>query len=177
MAPAANAPISIRPMRLEDLPEVERIDKASFSLPWPPSAYRYELNENRHSMLFVAEDQTDPAHPRVVGHIVIWFIVDEAHIASIAVHPDYRGRGIGQHLIARSLQETIRKGFQVATLEVRENNLTAQKLYQRFGFEVVGRRFRYYRDNNEDALIMTISTLDDQYLAWLESGAWASETP
>src|SRR5690606_23674322 len=107
----------------------------------------------------------------IAGVIVLWMILDEAHIATIAVHPDYRRRGIGKQLIATALAEGIRQGAASATLEVRAGNEAAQNLYRLFRFEVVGRRPRYYRDNNEDALIMTVNSLDDRYLQWLESYA------
>jgi ribosomal-protein-alanine N-acetyltransferase len=106
--------------------------------------------------------------------IVVWMILDEAHIATIAVDPAYRGRAIGQRLMADGLQAAIGKGAVEATLEVRAGNLSAQRLYQRFRFEVVGKRPRYYRDNGEDALIMTVSRLGPAYLAWLKSGGWTS---
>jgi len=90
----------------------------------------------------------------------------------LSVHPEYRGQGISRELLAATLVDAISKGMGIATLEVRANNLIAQALYSRFSFEVVGRRPRYYRDNDEDALIMTVEGLDKRYLRWLESGAW-----
>ena len=104
--------------------------------------------------------------------IVLWMILDEGHIATIAVHPDYRGRGIGQHLLVTAIIAAIQKGAQSATLEVRANNLIAQQLYRRFGFVVVGNRPHYYRDNNEDALIMTLNGLNPVYLKWLQGDEW-----
>jgi ribosomal-protein-alanine N-acetyltransferase len=113
----------------------------------------------------------------VVGVIVVWLVLDEAHIATLSVHPDYRGHGIGQALVATSLAAAIRKKMVSATLEVRAGNQVAQQLYKHFHFEVAGRRPRYYRDNNEDALIMTINHLDSVYLQWLESEAWKTDPP
>ena len=165
-------PVYIRPMRLEDLEQVHTIDRLSFSIPWPENSYRYELLENPRSMLLVAETDLPDSTKQVVAAIVIWLIEDEAHIASLSVHPDYRGQGISRELLAASLIEAIRAGMRAATLEVRANNQIAQALYRRFGFDVFGRRPRYYRDNNEDALIMTVEGLDEQYLKWLESGTW-----
>jgi ribosomal-protein-alanine N-acetyltransferase len=103
--------------------------------------------------------------------IVVWRILDEAHVATIAVDPEYRGRGIGRRLLVQGLKSAIQNGSRIATLEVRASNITAQNLYRSFSFEVVGRRQRYYRDNNEDALIMTVSNLGEEYLRWLESVA------
>lgn len=179
-------PVSIRPMVSKDLPAVVAIDRASFALPWPANSYRFELYENPTSLLLVAEMPTgavpgtegvgdDPA--QIVGMVVVWVILDEAHVATIAVHPDYRGRGIAQVLLSSALIEAIRRGAHSATLEVRQNNLPAQKLYRRFRFEIVGRRLRYYHDNHEDALIMTASDLDQGYLLWLENGGWRDTPP
>lgn len=184
--------VSIRAMGERDLAQVVAIDHASFTLPWPANSYRFELYENPTSLLYVAEASHTSAVPaaeaasadggsapaaRVVGMIVVWVILDEAHVATIAMHPDYRGRGIAQALLATALAESIRRGVHSATLEVRQNNLPAQKLYRRFHFEVVGRRPRYYHDNHEDALIMTASGLDQSYLAWLENGGWKHSPP
>ena len=164
--------IEIRPMGLEDLEAAHQIDRRSFTLPWPPRAYRYELVENPDSLLWVAEARLPDDSRRVVGLIVIWLILDEAHVATIAVDPEYRGRGIAGRLLAVGLEASIEKGMALATLEVRQHNTAAQNLYRRFGFKVVGRRPRYYKDNNEDALIMTLDKLDDGYRNWLQSGAW-----
>jgi ribosomal-protein-alanine N-acetyltransferase len=171
--PANLQPIlQIRPMQLEDLEQVHAIDRASFSMPWPESSYRYELMENPNSRSWVAITNGPDGNPLVSGAVVIWLIEDEAHIATIAVHPEYRGRGISRELLAVALMNTTQEGARVATLEVRANNLIAQALYRRFRFEIVSRRPRYYRDNNEDALIMTASGLDETYLRWLVSGGW-----
>lgn len=163
---------TIRPMWQEDLEQVRAIDLLSFSMPWPESAYNYELNENPLSMLWVAEQNNITVPPIILGMIVIWLILDEAHIATIAVHPDHRQKGIARCLLAEALKGAIRRGAHEATLEVRASNIPAQRLYQSFHFQVVGERRRYYRDNNEDALIMTISGLDNKTLAWLESVDW-----
>jgi ribosomal-protein-alanine N-acetyltransferase len=104
--------------------------------------------------------------------IVVWLVVDEAHIATIAVHPDYRGQGIAQELLCAGLIESIERGMRSATLEVRAHNLAAQSLYRRFRFDEAGVRPRYYRDNFEDALIMTADQLDVRYLQWLRAGGW-----
>jgi ribosomal-protein-alanine N-acetyltransferase len=166
--------LAIRPMRQEDLIQVRKIDQMSFTMPWPESAYNYELNENPLSLLWVAEIPTPRDSPEIVGMVVVWMILDEAHIATFAVHPDHRRKGIAMYLLAEALKGSIKHGAREATLEVRKSNIAAQGLYDRFHFEVVGNRLRYYRDNNEDALIMTVSGLGEAYLTWLESGAWLS---
>jgi [ribosomal protein S18]-alanine N-acetyltransferase len=166
--------VEIRPMQYADLDQVRLIDELSFSLPWPASAYNYELNHNPASLQWVAEvvdeyiqkDDFFPeatAHARlVVGMIVIWLILDEAHIATLATHPDYRRQGIAAQLLAVALKAAANKGMIQATLEVRAGNLGAQALYRHFGFVEVGKRPRYYKDNNEDALIMTVTGLSSE---------------
>ena len=162
--------ILIRPMRLDDLEQVQAIDRVSFSMPWPPSSYRYELKENHFSFLYVAETHLHAGRPRVVGMIVVWMIMDEAHIATLAVLPEYRQRGISQRLLTAALKESIRRGARLATLDVRAQNKIAQTLYRRFRFIVVGRRPRYYQDNHEDALLMTVDLqqISEQGLTYLE---------
>jgi ribosomal-protein-alanine N-acetyltransferase len=159
-------------MREDDLEAVQAIDRLSFSLPWPDSAFRYELLDNTQSFLHVAEIVEAEGSPRVVGAAVIWMVLDEAHIATIAVHPDYRQRGIARQLMVDILKESYRRGAELVTLEVRQNNLPAQMLYRRFRFDVVGHRPHYYQDNHEDALIMTLKELNQAYIEWLDRGGW-----
>jgi ribosomal-protein-alanine N-acetyltransferase len=144
----------------------------SFSMPWPESSFRYELLENRRSVQRVAEMKMPNGSWLLVGEIIVWMVIDEAHIATIAVHPDYRGRGISKLLLVSILMEACTQGMRMSTLEVRQSNAIAQNLYAWFGFEVVGNRPHYYKDNNENALIMSLTGLDTNYLKWLESGAW-----
>ncbi len=154
-------------MELEDIPRVHEIDVLSFSLPWPEKSYLFELNENPTTLALVAELIPSNTKPIVIGMAVVWVVIDVAHIATIAIHPEFRGYGYGKKLLAEVLRQSIQRGTILATLEVRENNLLAQQMYTEFGFTIVGRRFRYYKDNNEDAVLMTIDKLGTQYLAWL----------
>jgi len=155
----------VRPMTPDDLERVIIIDRLSFTLPWPESSYRFELYSNPAARLWVAEwglsaaGSLDQPGGAVVGMIVVWLIVDEAHIATLAVHPDYRGLGLGKLLLHTALRQALQEGCISATLEVRQSNLAAQQLYRAFGFAEVGCRKRYYRDNFEDALIMTLSPI------------------
>jgi ribosomal-protein-alanine N-acetyltransferase len=168
--------VHIREMKIDDLAQVHIIDELSFSMPWPLSSYRFELIENPASMLWVAE-QDLPGGARVVGMVVVWMLVDEAHIATIAVHPEARGRGIGRQLLVHSLLESVRQGATRATLEVRIGNQIAQNLYHEFGFRVVGRRPKYYQDNHEDALIMTLFDLEADTIHRMARQGSPSEQP
>jgi ribosomal-protein-alanine N-acetyltransferase len=138
-------------MTAADLPEVAMIDTLSFSLPWPPAAFDIELiNEN--SRCWVAEWDGSLA-----AALVIWRVLDEAHIATIAVHPDFRQRGIGKALLQTGMQAAYAEGARIYHLEVRAGNLAAQKMYADLGYQVVGRRAKYYKDNGEDALLLTLT--------------------
>ena len=151
-------------MQKEDLVQAKEIDQLSFNMPWPNSAFEYELENNPHSVLWVAEATELDGEKHVVGLIVLWLILDEGHIATLSVHPDFRKQGIASRLLRTALIEAFNQNCIEATLEVRETNIPAQTLYNKFGFEIVGRRPHYYKDTNEDALIMTIRKLDQTYL-------------
>jgi ribosomal-protein-alanine N-acetyltransferase len=153
--------VTIRPMQIEDLEAVLAIDRQSFSLPWPESAYRYELLQNSASLCLVAETEGMGGMRQVVGMVVVWIIMDEAHIATLAVHPSYRRSGIGSRLLTEALERSVGRGARRAMLEVRASNVIAQTMYEHFGFKVVYRRPKYYRDNNEDALLMDLENLEE----------------
>jgi len=148
--------LTIEAMRLEDLEEVQRIELASFSTPWPSNAYRSELETNRLASYLVARIDGN-----VVGYGGMWLMVDEAHITTFAVHPAWRRRRIGQRLLLAFLDLALDRHAREATLEVRLSNLPARRLYEKYGFRPVGLRPRYYSDNNEDALIMTTEPLSE----------------
>lgn len=160
--------VRYRPMALEDVEAVHRLDEQSFSLPWPERSFRYELTQNPNAMCWVAEGATAEASRVIAGMIVVWLIVDEVHIGTVAVDSAYRRQGIGRQLVARSLLAGALKGARTGFLEVRRSNLAAQALYLQMGFEIVGERRRYYHDNNEDALLMTLNNLDQVALrSWI----------
>ena len=151
--------ITFRKMTVEDISAVVELDRKSFSLPWPERSFRFELTENPASRCWVAE-----LDGHIVGMIVVWLIVDEAHVATIATDPQYRRQGIGKRLLAHALRELIDDGARSSFLEVRETNLAAQDMYRKFGYEATGRRRHYYRDNDEDALLMTLDSLNAERL-------------
>ena len=148
----ARPPLKLRiePMRLEDLEEVQAIEQASFSTPWPSNAYRSELETNRLASYLVAR-----IDDRIVAYGGMWLMVDEAHITTFAVHPAWRRQRIGERLLVAFLDLASDRNAREATLEVRLSNLAARRLYEKYGFRPVGLRPRYYSDDGEDALIMT----------------------
>lgn len=147
--------MNIRRMTLDDITQVVAIDKASFSLPWPERSFRFEITDNPASRAWVAD-----LDGKVVGAIVAWLLVDEAHIATIATHPDFRRQGIASKLLTHALRMMMNEGALTSVLEVRESNSAAQEMYRKFGFEESGRRPRYYRDNSEDAILMSLYKLE-----------------
>lgn len=163
--------LRIRSMILEDLPTVLMIDRLSFPIPWSERSYRYELQQNPAAHLLVAE-MIENGSSVLVGYIGYWFLIDEIHISTFAVHPEHRRGGIGKKLLKAALMRGIGLGASIATLEVRTSNHAAVDLYRGFGFEIVGRRRNYYRDNKEDAWLMTLEDLDAMQLADGGGGAW-----
>jgi ribosomal-protein-alanine N-acetyltransferase len=143
-------------MRPEDVPLVHEIERLSFRTPWPAYAFEQELKGNRLARYVVAR-----AGDRVVGFAGVWLMVDDAHVTTFAVHPDWRRQAIGRQLLLNLAELSVAIGARRMTLEVRVSNGAAQALYRSFGFEIVGRRPRYYTDDGEDALIMTTPELDD----------------
>lgn len=125
------------------------VERLCFATPWSENAFRYELEENALARYFAA--LIDDA---VVGYGGMWHVLTEGHITNIAVHPDWRRRGIASKVLDTLLLAAIRDGIRDVTLEVRKSNAAAIALYASYGFVVEGSRPGYYQDNGEDALIM-----------------------
>ena len=141
--------VSIAPMRPEDLERVLEIEQVSFPTPWPRDAYSHELHENRLACYVVAR-----VMHKIVGYAGMWVILDEAHVTTIAVEPESRGRRIGERLLIALMEESMKRGARWVTLEVRKSNGVAQALYRKYGFKEIGVRKAYYSDNREDAIVM-----------------------
>lgn len=160
--------MNVRLMVVADLPAVSQIDELSFSQPWSFAAFEVELaNSNARCWVVEREDLNSRVDQPsaalgsvspgcVLAALVLWRVLDEAHIATIAVHPDYRRQGCGKLLLQVAMQAAYVEGARLFYLEVRAGNLAAQKMYADFGYEIVGRRQKYYKDNGEDALLMTL---------------------
>ena len=173
----------VDPMTLSDIPRVIEIEKLAYPSPWPPSAYRKEIQDNRYARYIVVRDSERqssapassnptrrsfplsllPARPApqgppntasIIAFAGLWLTPDEAHVTTIAVHPDYRGRGVGELMLSTLIRIAGEVGARMVTLEVRVSNYVAQSLYRKYGFREAGVRRRYYSDNHEDALIM-----------------------
>ena len=147
--------IVVERMKVEDLPAIHVIERESFSAIWPAHAYQHELEQNRSAHYIVARWGDE-----IVGFAGMWLLVDEAHVTTFATRGAWRRHGIGERLLLALLDLAAARGAHEATLEVRPSNVPARRLYEKYGFKVVGLRPRYYSDNNEDALIMTTDALE-----------------
>ena len=140
--------IEFRLMKQEDADEIAEIEEMTFAMPWSRKDFWAEaVNENAIYIVGLFEN-------KVVAYAGAWISFEEAQVTNVAVHPDYRGQGIGAELFAKLIDEVKKINVTAITLEVRPSNESAIKLYEKFGLKSVGRRKGYYIDNGEDALIM-----------------------
>jgi len=137
-----------------DIPAVLVIEGLSFSNPWSDATFRGEVQNKGISFPVVIVHEPDQ---KVVGYIIYWQIRDEVQITNLAVHPDFRGRGIGETVLAVILKEVGGKGATFVTLEVRSSNTPAVSLYRKLGFKILGTRKGYYGNPVEDAYVMGLA--------------------
>ncbi|MGC9358845.1 MAG: ribosomal protein S18-alanine N-acetyltransferase [Anaerolineae bacterium] len=158
----AGFPFHLDVMRLRDVPAVVALERTVFPSPWPARAFIQEISQNPLSRYYVLKGAGFAGVdrlPGLLGYVGYWLVVDQAHVGTLAVHPEWRGRGLGELLFSTVVGEAREAGAATITLEVRESNRPARTLYTKYGLQVVGRRRRYYPDNGEDALIMTAAGL------------------
>jgi [ribosomal protein S18]-alanine N-acetyltransferase len=161
----ANKTLVLTPMTLADVEFVADIEQRSFSAPWSAGTFRHELEHNGRSVYWVirpAQPQPNIDLPPILAYGGYWLLGHEAHIMTIATHPEWRRHQLGEWMLLEMLARARASGVQQATLEVRASNRTAISLYTKTGFVEVGLRKRYYRDNNEDALLLTLFRLDSE---------------
>lgn len=148
--------IKIERMKFTHLRQVGEIERRSFTNVWPFGAFFSELfNRRAYYVVAIAEE-------KVVGFAGMWVVNEEAHITTIAVDPDWRGRKIGERLFIHLLKEARRKKAQYVVLEVRVSNTIAQNLYHKYKFKIVHTRRAYYSDNQEDAFVMRLDDLQSE---------------
>ena len=135
-------------MKAVHVPQVAALEKLCFADPWSENSVASELNNNLALWLVAMNDDT------VVGYIGSQTVAGETDVMNIAVHPDWRRRGIAQSLIECLVVELKNRGSEALMLEVRASNAPAIALYEKLGFRQVGRRPNYYRNPKEDALIL-----------------------
>lgn len=172
---------TLRPMEPRDVPVVTAIDRLSFPTPWSGSAFRRELDREQayYFVLLRPREGVSRASTaksanwlrrlirpmessRVIGYVGFRLRNEGGHITTIAIHPDWRGRGFGDFLLLTALEKMMTCGVEVVTLEMRPSNDVAHRLYRKYGFEIVKSRRRYYRDG-EDAWVMAVSVNNRLY--------------
>lgn len=179
--------LQLQPLTAEQLLAVVELDQLCFGQLWTLDGYKRELESPNSDLLVIEEvtgkkqevigqstqygrensvatalsqeGETSSLERSLVGIGCLWAILEEAHITILGVHPNYRGQGLGQALLYALLKKAWKRRLEWATLEVRASNRPAQSLYEKFGFQEVGRRRRYYKDTGEDALILWRSGL------------------
>ena len=139
----------IRQMTEEDVPEIARLEKRCFTVPWSEKSFHDEI-KNKLAVYLVAEKDG-----QCIGYAGFWNVSGEGGITNVAVLPEYRKQGAGSALIEEMIHKARELRLDLLTLEVRKSNGAAQRLYEKYGFERIGERRRYYSDNGEDAWIMT----------------------
>ncbi|QSV74182.1 MAG: ribosomal protein S18-alanine N-acetyltransferase [Aphanizomenon flos-aquae KM1D3_PB] len=152
--------LKIQPLTTDNLTELLELDKACFDGLWTMEGYLRELESPNSHFLGLFSPFN---HSELLGMGCFWSILEEAHITILAVHPQYHGQGLGKALLYSLLQTAADIGLERATLEVRDSNHVAISLYQKFGFKTAGKRRGYYKDNNEDALILWLSELQQPH--------------
>ncbi|WP_411954745.1 ribosomal protein S18-alanine N-acetyltransferase [Alkalibacillus sp. S2W] len=143
--------VRVRKMEITDLDDVMDVERASFTSPWKRDAFEVDLVKNRFSYYLVLEK-----NDRIIGYCGVWIVLETAQITNIAILPSERGHRYGEKLFRQVLKLAKQIGAEELSLEVRQSNHVAQKMYQKFGLKIVGRREKYYPDQ-EDAYVMWVN--------------------
>lgn len=151
------------PMVEADIDDVRELERQSFTTTWQEGAFRNELKTNPCAHYIVMRAQQPEQSPIFAGYAGFWLVEDEAHITSIAVSPALRGQGAGKKLLFAMLELTRKLKGKWATLEVRDDNIPAQKLYKRFGFAKVGTRKKYYEGTVDGWVMWAGNLLSESY--------------
>lgn len=152
------------PMTGEDLEQVVALEEQAFPSPRSAAFYRQEVTQNRYANYWVLHAVPVGApvtYALVVAYGGYWLMGEDAHIVSIAVDPQWRRQGLAEWLMLELIATAWQQGAHLVTLEMRVSNSAAGALYHKLGFQEVGRRKRYYRDNDEDALLFSLERLQD----------------
>ncbi len=146
--------IEIRSMAMEDLDEILAIENSSFSKPWPRDVFMRELQipVSRNLVATLRKD----LHNEIAGYVTYWVVAGELQVHKICVREDLRKSGVASSLMAEMIRLSCREGVGICSLEVGRSNEGAQRLYEKFGFEVTDIRPQYYAESGEDAMILSL---------------------
>ncbi|MGH8004111.1 MAG: ribosomal protein S18-alanine N-acetyltransferase [Limisphaerales bacterium] len=146
--------IVIQRMAPEDLDEIVRLEKASFTDPWPKKGFEVQLGDGSSIMLVARLEAPASGAGEIVGYLCAYHIFEELQLASVAVKETFRRQGVARRLIAEMVRLGREEGAREIWLDVRESNAAARRLYEKLGFTEVYRRKNYYRKPKEDALVL-----------------------
>lgn len=150
--------ILIREMQKNDIEQIMEIESVSFGkYHWSKQSFSSEIDNNLGVYCTAIDVETN----KVVGYSGYWLILDEAHVTTIAVRPEFRKHYIGELLLQNMIDSGYENKAKWFTLEVRTSNISAQNLYYKYKFKSLGIRAKYYQDNNEDAIIMWTENIWD----------------
>lgn len=141
--------VKVRHMNILDIDDVMNVETQCFKIAWSKESFEYEIKENNKALYVIAEYQGT-----VLGYAGLWKILDEGHITNIAVLQDFRKNGIATLMLTTLLDLAQKDSVNSFTLEVKKTNDVAINLYQNLGFRACGVRKGYYKDTNDDAIIM-----------------------
>ncbi|MET3683264.1 ribosomal-protein-alanine N-acetyltransferase [Alkalibacillus flavidus] len=142
--------VRVRKMEITDLDDIMSVEHASFAAPWRRDDFEVDLVKNRFSYYLVLEKDD-----QIIGYCGVWIVLETAQITNVAILPSERGHGYGEQLFRHVLKLARQTGAEELSLEVRQSNIVAQKMYQKFGLKIVARRENYYPDH-EDAYVMWV---------------------
>lgn len=141
--------IKIRRMNIKDVDGVMNVETKCFKIAWSKESFEYEMKENNKALYVIAE-----YNGTILGYAGLWKILDEGHITNIAVLNEYRRMGIATLMLSTLIKMAQEDNIKSFTLEVKHTNSVAINLYENFGFSACGVRKGYYKDTNDDAIIM-----------------------
>ncbi|MBS4193242.1 ribosomal protein S18-alanine N-acetyltransferase [Bacillus sp. FJAT-49705] len=147
-----NKSLTFRFLNENDVDEIHKIERESFTMPWTKEAFYNEFTQNKFAVYVGLEEDGN-----IIGYCGVWIVLDEAHITNVAILPQYRGMKLGEALMREIMEVSADKGAMTMTLEVRVTNHIAQSLYRKLGFQNGAIRKNYYTDNQEDALVMWVN--------------------
>jgi len=141
--------VIIRHINMQDIDGILNVENRCFGIPWSRESFEYEIEENEKARYVVAQ-----YNGNIIGYVGLWKILDEGHITNVAVLKQFRKMGIATLMLNKLFKEAKEEGINSFTLEVGKTNAIAISLYEKFGFKISGLRKGYYKNTNDDALIM-----------------------
>ncbi|BAZ45139.1 ribosomal-protein-alanine acetyltransferase [Chondrocystis sp. NIES-4102] len=151
--------ITIKPISLSQVPTIVSLDQLCLGGIWTSEGYISEIESPNSNLLGLHILDENYTNSEIIGMGCLWVIADEAHITLLAIHPDYRRQGLGQLLLLTLLESAVARNLNWATLEVNAHNDGAINLYEKLGFNIIGKRKKYYKSTGDDALVLWLKNL------------------